>query len=172
MTAMDDRNYARDKIEKLRQEETVLIARIERDTSTARRARKPAPKAWSLVEVVQHLGLVAGAMFRTRRPAKRRPAMLGAAKSAILAKALRSSLKIPAPVRAIVPASGVTWEEARSTLSSANEMWSAFVDDESFDHTDFLHPLLGRLTPAETALFLVDHFEHHTRQVERLFAEL
>lgn len=171
MKVDDERNAARTALDLLVGRSDELVERIERDITDDARMRKPGPGVWSLTEVVQHLSLVAGGMLRTGRPTKRGAPFIGAAKMAALRSLLRSRLKIKAPVAAIVPRPGVTWSDARANLRASNDRWRAFVDGDTFDQLVFKHPLVGRLTPVETVTFLVEHFDHHTRQVDRLLAK-
>lgn len=170
--ATTPRESARVSISMLERQSAELIQRVERDTTDAERTRKPSIHAWSLTEVVQHLALVAGGMLRGARPVRPRLRFPGAIKSLLLRGVLRSPLKIRTPVAAIVPRPGVTWSDARTNLATSNDRWRAFVEDDTFDQTSFMHPLVGRLTPAETANFLVEHFDHHVRQIDRLLAGL
>lgn len=168
----DARLAARRYIEVLTGRSEELIDRIERTIGEGERQSRPAPDAWSLTEIVQHLALVAGGMLRTARPAGRSFPYGGRVKLASLRRILRSPLKIRAPVAAIVPRPGVTWVDASRNLAGSNLRWKAFVDGDDFTRTAFRHPFVGRLGPAETAGFLVEHFEHHVRQVDRLIAWL
>lgn len=172
MNGSEERDAARSDIETLTRRSTELIERVERDTTEEERVRKPSSDAWSLTEVAQHLALVAGGILRTAHPAKRGASVIGAAKSALLRGVLRSRLKIRAPVAGIVPRPGVTWSDAQNNVRRSLEGWKAFVDGNAFEQTGFRHPFVGSLTPAETTGFLVEHFDHHMRQVERLFAGL
>ena len=169
--ATTPRDSARTSISVLERQSAELIQRVERDTTDAERTRKPSIDAWSLTEVTQHLALVVGGILRTARPA-RRAAFLGGAKVALLNGVLRSPLKMPAPVSAVVPRPGVTWSDARRNILSSLESWKTFIDGDTFDTTRFHHPLVGSLTPAQTAQFLVEHFGHHRRQTDRLFTDL
>jgi hypothetical protein len=56
------------------------------------------------------------------------------------------------------------WDRARAGHRTALE---------SFDRTDLIrpmmkHPIIGKLTPAQTLTFLDAHLGHHGRQIERL----
>lgn len=166
----DEHKAAQSALDLLTQRSDELLARIERTTTDEERMKTPEPGAWSLTEVVQHLSLVAGGMLRTGRPAKPGVRFIGSAKLAALRGLLRSRLKIKAPVAAVVPRPGVTWSDAQSNLRASNVRWRAFVDGDTFDETGFKHPFVGRLTPVETVEFLVEHFQHHMRQVDRLLA--
>jgi hypothetical protein len=172
MTVEGERHLARRDIELLEVRSSELMTRIEQETAEPARISKPAPDVWSITEVVQHLSLVANGMLRTARPAGRSALHLGRIRTGLLRAILRSRLKIRAPVSAIVPRPDVTWMDARTNLAGSNDRWKAFVEGESFDRTAFTHPFVGRLTPAETASFLVEHFDHHIRQIDRLLARL
>lgn len=164
----DEHRAAQSALDLLTQRSDELLARIEGTTTDDERLKKPAPGAWSLTEVVQHLSLVAAGMLRTGHTAKPGAPFIGWAKLAALRGLLRSRLKIKAPVAAIVPRPGVMWSDAQSNLRASNVRWRAFVDGNTFDATSFRHPFVGRLTPVETVEFLVEHFQHHMRQVDRL----
>lgn len=172
MTRTGSRDAARGDITRLSGNASGLLARIE-DTATAdQRYWHAKPDAWSLTEIVQHVALATSGMLRTAQPTRWQPVWWGAAKSAFMTRFLRSSIKIKAPVAAIVPRPGVTWDQARGNLIASVGKWSDFVESDAFDSTFFSHPLVGRLTAAHTARFVSDHFDHHVRQVDRLFASL
>ncbi|MEO8946073.1 MAG: DinB family protein [Gemmatimonadaceae bacterium] len=172
MTANGLRDEARGEVARLSGNASRLLARIEGTAAADQRYWHPEPDAWSLTEIVQHLALVNSGMLRTARPTKWQAGWWGAAKSATMTRFLRSSIKIKAPVAAIVPRPGVTWDQARGNLVASISKWTDFVDGDSFESTFFHHPLVGRLTAAHTAKFVADHFDHHMRQVDRLFAAL
>ncbi|HEY8309419.1 MAG TPA: DinB family protein [Gemmatimonadaceae bacterium] len=171
MTAPTFRDSARASMTVLERLSTDLVGRIERETSEAERRRKPSPNAWSLAQVTQHLALVSNGMLRTARPRKRF-LYLGDARLALLTLVLRSPLRIPAPAAVIIPAPDVTWSDARGNIVASVERWKNFVESEAFDATRFRHPIVGALSPAQTVQFLVEHFGHHLRQIDALFAGL
>jgi DinB family protein len=172
MNESGNRATARSHVQMLTRRSMQLIERVERDATDEERIRKPAPDAWSLTEVTQHVALVAGGMLRTAHPAGRSGGPLDSAKSLLLATVLRSPLKIRAPVSAIVPRPGVSWSDARANVRKGLDAWSVFVDGDTFGQIAFRHPFVGSMSPVRTAKFLVDHFEHHMRQVDRIFAGL
>ncbi|MDQ2890759.1 MAG: DinB family protein [Gemmatimonadota bacterium] len=159
-------------VEKLTLRGSALIDRIEREVPDADRTWKPAPRSWSLTEVVEHLSLVASGMLRTARQSNSASPQLGALKSAVLRSVLRSPLRFPVPVAAVVPRTGVSWSDARRHLLDSGVRWTTFAVADSPASLRFRHPLVGKLTPTETADFLVEHFDHHMRQIQRLFAAL
>lgn len=170
MSETGEREAALSTIETLTRRSNELIVRIERDRTDEERVRKPSPTAWSLTEVVQHISLVGAGMLATARPAVRGIPFGGWAKSALLRGVLRSRMKIRAPVAAIIPQPGITWNDARANLVQSNGRWSEFIEGATFNETGFRHPFVGALRPTETAAFLVEHFNHHMRQVDRLFS--
>lgn len=122
------------------------------------------------MEIVEHLSLVANGMLRAARPAATPPSVLNRIKLSVLTGVLPPPIRFPAPVRAIIPRDGTAWNDARSHLIASNMRWSEFVEGDAFDTVGFTHPLVGRLTPYATTSFLVEHFDHHLRQVNRIFA--
>ncbi|MDQ6736128.1 MAG: DinB family protein [Gemmatimonadota bacterium] len=170
MDATENRAAARVHVRELTRRGNELIDRIERDTELDRRTWKPSPGAWSLTEVVEHLSLVANGMLRVARPPALAPSVVHRMKLAALTAVLRSPVRFPTPVRAVVPRDGTTWNDASSHLIASNLRWSEFVESETFDTVGFTHPLVGRIASHATASFLLEHFDHHLRQVDRIFA--
>lgn len=168
MSIASDREAARADIEGLAERSSALLDRIERATNDEQRNWRPAAGAWSMVEIVQHIALATAGMFRTTHPASTSLRWRGVPKVALMTRVLRSRIKIRAPVSAIVPRPGATWDEARTRLSDAVAKWREFVEGDSFDTTAFRHPLTGRITSAQTARFVAEHFDHHVRQIDRL----
>ncbi len=157
-----------------------LIDRIERepqgdivgDIAGDRRTWKPSATAWSLSQLVEHLALVANGMLGTARTTQRPRSRMAALKVRALQMVLRSPLRIPVPVSAVVPRADIGWSEARSDLIASNARWSELAERDDLERNSFRHPIVGLLTAVETAAFLVEHFDHHARQVDRIFAAL
>ncbi len=136
------------------------------------RTWKPSAKAWSLSQLVEHLALVANGMLGTARTTQRARSRTTALKVRALRMVLRSPLRIPVPVSAVVPRADIGWDEARGDLIASNVRWSDLAERDDLERNSFRHPIVGKLTADETAAFLVEHFDHHTRQVDRIFAAL
>ena len=149
-----------------------LIEQAERLGPTVR-YRRIGPGRWCPLELVEHLVLVhegTGAVLRRtpirlprgRHPSWGRPMLLGIV--------LRSPLRIRAPVASVLPAPGGPqplemlvdrWRQAQESIREALERNGRAWGDGPV----FRHPIAGWLDAAETLQFLLDHLEHHERQL-------
>ncbi len=146
-----------------------MISRIERETTSRERSTKPFADAWSLTEIVQHLGLVALGLLRASRDTGAPPVSGDAL--AKLRDWLKPGVRIKAPVEQIVPRPGVTWDNAVETVRSGVASWSEFIGTDAFIRNTFRHPFAGTLTGHEALQFMLLHLEHHVPQIERTLAE-
>ena len=136
---------------------------------------RPAPGAWSIAEVVEHLVLAERATLEAvgrqsaRPPLRRRwyHQLLGH----LVARVLESSIRVPVTGRILEPGPGTTlaasaraWDDVRSAWRS----YLATVTAESSRALVFRHPLGVPMTAAETLIFLRRHFDHHMHQVARI----
>jgi uncharacterized damage-inducible protein DinB len=168
----------------MREKERKLLAKLESrrremvaeaDRLTAEQLTfRPAPNAWSALDVLEHLVKVEEAIASRVRPrgprglleAVRTKAALGVMR---LVFAARRRIKVP--TQGILPLGGVTlsdlvsrWEAAQVALTERLEEFGP----QDWSRPMMRHPLIGRLTPAEGLTFIHCHMGHHRRQIERI----
>jgi hypothetical protein len=168
----------------MRAKEQRLLARLESrrrelmaeaDRLTAEQLTfRPAPNAWSALDVIEHLVKVEEEIAARVRPRSPR-GLIGTlkAKAALGAMCVLFGMRgrIKVPVQGILPLGGVTlsdlarrWEAAEAALRERLEGFG----DQDWSRPMMRHPLLGLLTPAEGLTFLRWHIGHHRRQIARI----
>jgi uncharacterized damage-inducible protein DinB len=167
----------------MREKEGKLLARIERrrqemvaeaDRLTAEQLTfRPAPNAWSTLDVIEHLVKVEEAIAARVRPRQpRRLVETARAKAAlcIMRVLFVARGRIKVPVQAILPLGGVTlndlasrWQAAQAALRERLESFGP----QDWSRPMMRHPLIGLLTPSEGLAFIHAHMGHHRRQIQR-----
>jgi uncharacterized damage-inducible protein DinB len=168
----------------MREKERKLLARVESrrremiaeaDRLTAEQLTfRPAPNAWSALDVLEHLVKVEEAIVsrvRSREPrrlveAARAKAALGIMRVLFVARG-----RIKVPVQGVLPLGGVTlsdlvsrWEAAQAALKERLESFGP----QDWSRPMMRHPLIGLLTPSEGLTFIHSHMGHHRRQIARI----
>jgi uncharacterized damage-inducible protein DinB len=168
----------------MREKERSLLARIEShrreiiaeaDRLTAEQLTfRPAPSAWSALDVLEHLVKVEEAIAERARPRDPRgPLETVRVKAALgLMRVLfvvRGRIRVP--VQGVLPLGGVTlsdlagrWDAAQAALRERLESFGP----GDWSRPMMRHPLIGRLTPAESLGFIHWHMGHHQRQIARI----
>ena len=162
------------RLNRMERHRAALLARIA-PLSPEQLVTRTAPERWHVLDVVEHLIIIEEMVLRalaTRPgPLPFAARLQGGLRLSALRLYLRCGGKLQAPSRAILPRGDVTltelwarWDRARAGHRTALE---------SFDRTDLIrpmmkHPIIGKLTPAQTLTFLDAHLGHHGRQIERL----
>jgi uncharacterized damage-inducible protein DinB len=168
----------------MREKERKLLARIEShrreivaeaDRLTAEQLTfRPAPNAWSALDVLEHLVKVEEAIAPRVRPREPRGLVEAARTKAALGLMrvlfmIRRRIRVP--VQGILPLGGVTlgdlvgrWEAAQTALRERLETFGP----EDWSRPMMRHPAIGRLTPTETLTFIHWHMAHHQRQIARI----
>lgn len=163
--------------QRLEQEKETLLQRI----STLRPeeyTQQPAPNAWSVAQIVNHLYLseqLSLAYLRKKLsfpdtvPPYRMTSWSGIA---LIKLTFWSSWRVKAPAtidmwkqQPLLDADEVAskWKELRQELIS-------FLDTHApqfHSHLVFRHPFAGRLTMRQMLIFMTDHLVHHRKQAER-----
>lgn len=131
--------------------------------------RRPAPRAWSLVQIAEHLlridrglrvgGPPAGPLTRATSPARR----------ALIAGVLALPLRIPAPpgVRHILPGPDPDLAATLGAWAALRQAWRRQIDAADPDAVVFRHPVVGPLCGPDALAFLLAHHRHHDAQVAR-----
>ena len=144
--------------------------------SPAQLAFRPAPDAWSLTDVAQHLTLVDA---RTTRVLTERR-VTGVPRRAVLDVVYRARLldllwlthlRVKMPVKGVAPDPAITLTDTTKRWTDARTALRTFLDgmDEAAARAIcYRHPVGGYMDIADTLHFLEKHHEHHLRQVARL----
>jgi uncharacterized damage-inducible protein DinB len=165
---------AMDYVEEKRKELLQSFAGVPAD----RLGRKPSDGAWSVAEILEHLGMVESGIARliTKRAGKAREAGLGEEKStdSVLAsfdqhrsKLDAMKMQSPTPVQ---PRADADLTEALEGLKTSRESLRAAAiaaDGLSLGEIKHTHPLLGELDLYQWLIFLGQHEGRHKRQIER-----
>ena len=144
-------------------------------TSPAGLAFRPAPGAWSLEDVGQHLWLVEKGAVHILRDRFDKPPIAGDPLSPVKVAAMRllvpRGIRIKAPVKEIIPQQRMAvdtlrleWERTRATLRALLEQ----VTPDRLGKRIFRHPIFGPMTIAESAEFVWRHHDHHLHQIRRI----
>jgi uncharacterized damage-inducible protein DinB len=160
-------------LEKIQRRRRELMA--EADSLSAEQLTfRPAPNAWSALDVVEHLVKVEEAIAyhaKPRSPRGRLETAQTKAKLGILRLLFAVGCRVRVPIQAILPLGGVTltdlarrWEAAQALLGERLEQFG----DEELSHPMMRHPIIGRLTPPESLRFIYWHEGHHRRQIGRI----
>lgn len=137
--------------------------------------RRPAPDAWSVLEVVEHLVRVegdvvdrvgrAGTLEARGRTLRNRAAFL------LVMGVLRFGIPVRTPSRAMDPTGERSLEELRADWDRNHEALRAFagsLDGASARRAIFRHPVAGPMTPGQTFRMLDVHLRRHLGQVDRI----
>lgn len=162
------------RMDRLERNRTALLASVA-PLSPQQLGYRPAAERWHMLDIVEHLIIIEELVLRAlgTRPGPL-PAVArlqGALRLTALRVYLRAGGRIQAPSRAIFPRGSVTLPELRERWDRARAGYHSAL--EAFDRTDLVrpmmkHPIIGKLTPAQTLAFLDAHLSHHRRQIERL----
>jgi hypothetical protein len=146
--------------------------------SPEQRGQKPTAKAWSPLEIGEHLLRVESGLARlTARQIekgddRRRVGEPSTTSVEGLLQALRTPAKMtmPADVRGIAPTGEITYDELRTQWLAVGEQWHEIArtfPPELEGEALVLHNVAGPLTAAQTLRFLEAHIEHHLHQLAR-----
>ena len=133
----------------------------------------PAPGAWSLAQLAEHLALIDAGL---RLGGPKMPAA-GRATSPARAAALRAvfalPLRIPAPpgAHAVMPSASPSWPEVRARWAATRAGWRG-APARCAGRVAYDHPLLGPFQLRDALAFLRAHHRHHDGQVRRTLARV
>lgn len=165
---------AMDYVEEKREELLQSFAGVPAD----RLARRPSDGAWSVAEILDHLGIVESGVARliSKRAGKARESGLGEEKSteSVLPtfdqhREKLETMKMESPTT-VYPRANADLKEALDGLKASRESLRAAAEVASglslgeIKHT---HPLLGELDLYQWIIFLGQHEVRHRKQIER-----
>ena len=135
---------------------------------------RPAPEAWSALDVIEHLVKVEEAIAYHTKPRSPRTLLETAqtrGKLGIMRLLFAVGWRIRIPIQGILPLGGVTltdlarrWETAQALLAERLEQFGP----DDWTRPMMKHPIIGRLTPPESLRFIYWHEGHHRRQLGRI----
>lgn len=136
---------------------------------------RPTPDSWNLLDVIEHLVLIEerilGGLGTRPGPLPILERMRVGAGFALLTVWLRGGGRIRVPTGVVMPAGGVSldelqgrWDVARAGLTNALERFT----QADLGRPMTRHPIVGKLSPAQTLSFIRTHVAHHRPQLARI----
>ena len=141
----------------------------------AQLAFQPAPGAWSLTEVADHLALietnVALGLEKGLPENRRHPTFVERLAQPLLGLALRLPLRFKIPTERVAPRPGRSLEEVSEEWAEARRRIAAQLEEmdaADMERPALLHPVAGPMKAADALDFLANHFDHHSKQIGRI----
>jgi hypothetical protein len=136
----------------------------------------PAPKAWSLGEVAQHLTLVETKVTRALTERRvtgvtRRPLGDVLLRGPLLDFGLSVGWRARMPVRGVAPDPSVTLDDTAQRWAATRAALAEYLgalDEAACRVLVYRHPIGGHMDILGTLEFLARHHDHHLRQVARI----
>ncbi len=138
--------------------------------------RKPAPDAWSVVEVLAHLVKAeTGTLNYLRKKLEvgghRKASALAGLRKALLNFVLGLPIKFKAPrVAQLDKGVSMSYAEAKAQWNAVREgLGTEYqrIDEQLIGHDLFKHPFAGKLNLVQSTEFMRQHMLRHVGQVER-----
>lgn len=160
--------------EKLRKE---LLSEV-RGLTNVQQTWRPAPDAWSLLEVFVHLMTAErnGLTYMSKKVQGIDDLEKGGIASdlrlALLNSFLRLPMKFDAPAAAqFQPREYYDFKEIEAEWNQLRQEWREFLDEFDKDSAEkllFKHPFMGRFDLKQTLKFIYEHVDHHRAQIKRI----
>ncbi|WP_412061053.1 DinB family protein [Rubrivirga sp. IMCC45206] len=133
---------------------------------------RPAPGAWSLAQLAEHLLLIDGGLTPDGPPAGPLARATSGVRSAGIRAVLSLPARIPAPpsAQAVMPSPAPRWPDVRRRWAALRAGWREWGPRAGT--VAFRHPLAGPFLPDDALAFLLAHHRHHDAQVRRTLAGL
>lgn len=140
---------------------------------------QPAPGAWSISEVAEHLLHVEREVVKAstkqgveRRGQRRTLRQWLATKGFRAVTRLNIRIKVPGKVAGLVtpgstPDLNALWSEWRDVHETL-ERYLETIGPADIDDMAFRHPIMGPTSVRGILPFFIQHFDHHMRQVRRI----
>jgi hypothetical protein len=138
--------------------------------------RKPAPDAWSVVEVLAHLVKAeTGTLNYLRKKLEvgghRKASVLAGLRKALLNFVLGLPIKFKAPkVAQLDKGVNMSYADAKAQWNAVREGLGTeyqLIDEQLIAHNLFKHPFAGKLNLVQSTEFMRQHMLRHVGQVER-----
>jgi len=127
----------------------------------------PAPGAWSLAQLAEHLLLIDSGLRFDGAPAslavRRTSRMRSTGIQAVLSLPLR--IKGPPSAAYVMPTAAPRWPEVRDRWAALRAGWMREPDDDGA--VAFVHPIAGPFLLDDALAFLLAHHRHHDAQLRR-----
>jgi uncharacterized damage-inducible protein DinB len=162
------------RLDRMERRRAALLERLA-PMSPAQLTARPAATAWHVLDVVQHVVIVEELVVRALGTRPGPLPLVERIRSGLRLTALRVYLRsggrLRAPSPAILPQGSVPLEELRVRWDRTRAGLASALS--SFGPADLIrpmmkHPIVGKLTPAQTLTFLDTHLAHHSRQIDRI----
>ena len=138
----------------------------------------PAPGAWSLAQLAEHLFRIdRGLDLSTADPSELAPSGLSRLRSRagrrMLESVLSLPIRIPAPRSAtpVMPSDSPRWADVRGAWDELRAEWQGLAETDPA-RVAYRHPIAGPLRLDDALAFLLAHHRHHDAQVRRTLAQL
>ncbi len=139
------------------------------------RGFRPAPDAWSSLQVARHVQLtervIAASLRRGPGAVRARRTWRQKLGNVVVGIVLRLGIRVRLPIRAVTPEDALEletltgeWEAERGALGTL----LGRIDEAGLRAPAFVHPVAGPMDIGEALGFLERHFDHHLRQVARI----
>ena len=169
-----ERHLARPWERLVRGKEQVLACVAMRDPES--REWRAGDGEWSLADVVEHLELVEKHMLSAlaKEPDVTKPRRWSRWRRLrwmTLRVALKTGVRIKAPVEIILPTRQLQWHALLARWDEqrrAFEEWLRASDPAIHRRPRFRHPIVGWLNVPEAVTFAADHLDHHLQQIDRI----
>ena len=150
-----------------------FLARV-RAASAAQRMFRPAPEAWSMLEVTEHLVLAEekGLLGMLKGPPQGTTATPMARLRMVAVRfVMKTDIRVKVPVARVLPQGEATLPELEARWGEARRGLELIL--EPITATDagmarYRHPIAGWVTAPEGVSFIADHIRHHARQLVRI----
>jgi len=145
-----------------------------RSASDRQRSFRPAPGAWSMLDVTEHLVLAEEksllGMLKGPPPGTTITPLARVRMSMVLL-VMRTDLRVKVPVARVLPTGTVALAELETRWVNARRGLERFL--EPLNETDartarFRHPIGGWVSVGTGVTFYAAHIRHHARQVRRI----
>ena len=135
----------------------------------------PAPDAWSLLQVADHLARVEAAVVQEIRHRRSKPHARKHFRDRIGAGIVRLifalGVRVKMPIPQIAPGNDLPVEQTEQRWKETRQVLRQLMDEvtpATRERPAMRHPVGGPLTAAETLRFVTRHFDHHLRQIRRI----
>ena len=136
--------------------------------------RKPGPKEWSILQIVQHMVLAEqGVMQYLPEPEElidRKRGLRARIFYVVVLLILRWNIRVPVPSKRMVPDGNTSLSELRQQWDENMRWFRAYLDSSGPDDLKravFSHPVAGPLTGPQAGKLAQYHFDAHLRQIKK-----
>lgn len=137
--------------------------------------RRPAPGAWSLAQLLDHVVRIDRGLDLDGGRLGRIAAATSRARGGLICAVLALPVRIPAPpgARAVMPSADPDPEATLEAWADLRSGWSERLGASTAEATvAYRHPIVGPLSVPDALAFLLAHHLHHDAQVRRTLAAL